>query len=65
MPLLERKSLLPLSHLQIILINLCPPTCIGKMRLKDSTQPKTGLEGLKYDSIKKGNIASQTGKYGF
>jgi hypothetical protein len=38
---------------------------INKMRLKDSTQPKAGSEGLKYDSINKGKIASQTGKYGF
>jgi hypothetical protein len=38
---------------------------INKMRLKDSTQPKAGLEGLKDDSIRKGKIASQTGKYGF
>ena len=38
---------------------------INEMRLKDSTQPKAGSEGLKYDSINKGKIASQTGKYGF
>jgi hypothetical protein len=38
---------------------------ISKMRLKDSTQSKAGLEGLKDDSISKGKIASQTGKYGF
>ena len=38
---------------------------INKMRLKDSTQRKAGSEGLKDDSINKGKIASQTGKYGF
>jgi hypothetical protein len=38
---------------------------ISEMRLKDSTQPKAGSEGLKDDSINKGKIASQTGKYGF
>ena len=38
---------------------------INKMRLEDSTQPKAGSKGLKYDSINKGKIASQTGKYGF
>jgi hypothetical protein len=41
------------------------PHMISKMRLEDSTQPKAGSEGLKYDSINKGKIASQTRKYGF
>jgi hypothetical protein len=38
---------------------------INKMRLKYSTQPKAGSKELKDDSINKGKIASQTGKYGF
>jgi hypothetical protein len=38
---------------------------IKKIRLKDSTQPKVGSEGLKYDSSNKGKIASRTRKYGF
>jgi hypothetical protein len=38
---------------------------IRNMRLEYSTQPKVGSKGLKDDSINKGNIASQTGKYGF
>jgi hypothetical protein len=38
---------------------------IIKMRLKYSTQPKSGSEELKDESINKGKIASQTGKYGF
>ena len=38
---------------------------VNEMRLKYSTQPKVGSEGLKDDGINKGNIASQTGKYGF
>jgi hypothetical protein len=38
---------------------------INEMTLKDSTQPKAGSKGLKDDSNNKGNIASQTGKYGF
>jgi hypothetical protein len=38
---------------------------INKMRFKYSTQPKTVSEGLKYDSISKGKIASQTGNMAF
>jgi hypothetical protein len=38
---------------------------IIEMRLKDSTHPKVGSEGLKDDSNNKGKIVSQIGKYGF
>jgi hypothetical protein len=41
------------------------PHMIRKMRLEDSTQPKAGSKGLKYYSISKRKIASQTKKYGF
>jgi hypothetical protein len=74
MPLSKGKPLLPLPHLQMILINLCPPACnwrddcshvINEIRPKGSTQPKANSESLKGDSSNKGKIASQTGKYGF
>jgi hypothetical protein len=38
---------------------------ISKIRPKGSTHPKENSERSKGDSIKKGNIASQSGKYGF
>jgi hypothetical protein len=38
---------------------------ISKIRPKGSTQPKANSEKLKGDSSDKGNIASQTRKYGF
>jgi hypothetical protein len=38
---------------------------INNMRLKDSTQPKVGAEGLTDDNINKIKMDSQTGKYGF
>jgi hypothetical protein len=38
---------------------------ISDMRLKDSTHPKVGSKGLKYNNTNNEKIASQTGKYGF
>jgi hypothetical protein len=38
---------------------------ISEIKPKGSTQPKENSERLKGDSSNKGNIASQTGKYGF
>jgi hypothetical protein len=66
MPLTKGNPLLPLPHLQMILINLCPLThlrdyfspMINEINPKGSTQPKENSERFKGDGNKKGKIAS-------